>query len=105
MTVTQISRASASPTPALEGEIITELELAVRATGTALAEFEAAVAATATALAVIGQEPIARVEAVSGLSSWLRQWGDVVVFGGVALGASLLVTGLLYRVTRRRVIE
>ena len=84
------------------GTALAEFEGAVAATGTALAGFEEAVAATATALAVIGQEHVAGGKAVSGLSSWLRQWGDVVLLGGGALGATLLVVGLFFEVYRRK---
>jgi hypothetical protein len=94
-----------SKIPTLEEGILTDPELDVGATSTAMTGLEAAVAATATALAVISQEPVTGVEAVSGLSRWLRQWGDVVLLGGIALGATLLVAGLLFEVSRRKVSE
>lgn len=70
-----------------------------------MAGLEAAVAATATTLAKISQEPVALAEAASGLSSWLRQSGDVVLLGGVALGSTLLMAGLILEVRRRKVSE
>jgi hypothetical protein len=70
-----------------------------------LAGLEAAVAATATALAVIGQEPTKGVKAISGVSDWLGQWGDILLVGGVALGTTLLVGRLLFEVWKRRVSE
>lgn len=104
-TASPIGEPSASPTSALEGGILTDLELAAMGTGTAIAGLEAAVEATATALAVIGQEPAAGVETVSGLSLWLRQRADVVLLGGIALGATMLVGSLFFEVWRRRVSE
>ena len=96
---------SVSLTPTLEGGILTDHELAAGATGTAVAELDAAVAATTTALAVIGQKPAAGAEAGSGLSRWLRQWGDFLLLGGIALSATLLVLALLFEVMRRKVSE
>jgi hypothetical protein len=79
--------------------------LAAESTSTALAGLEAAVAATATALAVIGQESTKGVKAISGLSDWLGQWGDVLLVGVVALSTTLLVSGLIFEVMKRKVSE
>jgi hypothetical protein len=94
---------SASPTLVHEGENLTDHEWAAGATGTAEAELEAAVEATATALALIGKGSTANGEDASGLSCWLQQWGDAVLFGGIAASLILLVITLISEVTRRKI--
>jgi hypothetical protein len=95
---------TASPTPTFDpkGGALSQIELAVAATGTALAEFEAAVAGTATALAPPGSETGASVETPSGSSSWLSQWWDILLLGALVLGLILLVIGWRILVLRRR---
>jgi hypothetical protein len=100
--ITPIAGASSSPTPHLKGEILTDHETAAEATGTAVAGLEAAVAATATALAVTGQDSITGMNPHSELFNWLQQWGDVVMLGGGAAGATLLMVGLFIEGMRRK---
>lgn len=101
MTASPTGGPSASPTPALEGGILTDHELTAGATGTAEIGLEAAVAATATALNKLGHESVAGVDIVAGPSSWLHQCGDVGLMGGVVLGGTLLGAGILFEVWRR----
>jgi len=88
-------------TPTPKGEDLAKFETAVSATGTAMAEFEAAVVATTTALTTPGQESGAGGEGASGLLDWLRQWGGACLLGGLALGAILLVAGLVIILKKR----
>jgi hypothetical protein len=103
-TVTGSTPADPSTTtiPSSKGEVLIDLEEAVAATGTTMAEFEAAICATATSLADSNRVQVVPSELESGLWGWICTQTCTLYFVGLAIGAIILVTVLIFIFRRRR---